>query len=336
MADSLPPIKQWQDVDVDRFRDEIVPLNRPAHIKSLVRDWPAVAAGSTSPQAIVDYLKRFDSGKRVHAAVGDPDIGGRFFYRDDLRNVNFRRARVPVTAALEELLQMMEQEDPHAIAIQAIPINETLPGFADNNAMPLLGDSVAPTMWFGNRAMIAPHYDIDDNIACVVAGTRRFTVFPPDQIDNLYVGPTLGAPGGVPISMVDIRNPDLERFPRYAEALEVAEQSVLEPGDAVYIPAVWWHAVESMERFNILVNYWWGGKTESGISPNDTLLHGMLSIAKLSPEKRAAWKSFFDYYVFRLDCDPTAHLPDDLEDVVTSLTPEQKRAVLSFLAKHLQ
>ncbi len=336
MADSLPPIKEWRDVDVDCFRNEIVPLNRPALMKSLVRDWPAVQAGATSPRAIVDYLKAFDNGERVHAAVGEPDINGRFFYREDLLNVNFRRARVPVTAALEQLIELMEQEDPHAIAIQAIPINETLPGFAESNANPLLESSVEPTMWFGNRAIIAPHYDIDDNIACVVAGVRKFTVFPPEEIGNLYVGPTLGAPGGVPISMVDLRDPDLERFPRFTRALEAARQAVLEPGDAIYIPAVWWHAVESMERFNLLVNYWWGGKTDTQISPNDTLLHGMLSIARLSPEKRAAWRSFFDYYVFRLDSDPTAHLPEGLEDVVTSLNPEQKRLVLGFLINNLQ
>lgn len=336
MADSLPPIKQWQNVDFDCFNNEIVPLNRPAHIKSLVRHWPSVQAGNDSAGAIVNYLKRFDNGKPVHAAVGDPNIRGRFFYRDDLMSVNFQRAQVPVSAALEQLLQMMEQENPHAIAIQAIPVNQTLPGFTEHNALPLLDGSVEPTMWFGNRAMIAPHYDIDDNIACVVAGVRKFTLFPPDQINNLYVGPKLGAPGGVPISMVDLHNPDLERFPRFAQALEVARQAVLEPGDAIYIPAVWWHGVESMERFNVLVNYWWGGKTDSLISPNDSLLHAMLSIAQLSPAKRAAWRSFFDYYVFRLDCDPTAHLPEGLEDVVTCLNPEQRRAVLNFLAKHLQ
>ncbi len=90
-------------------------------------------AGTTSARAIVDYLKTFDSGKRVHAAVGEPDIKGRFFYRDDLQAVNFRRAGVPVTAALEELLEMMDQENPHTIAIQAIPVNEILPGFAAKN-----------------------------------------------------------------------------------------------------------------------------------------------------------------------------------------------------------
>ena len=91
-----------------------------------------------------------------------------------------------------------------------------------------------------------------------------------------------------------------------------------------------------MQRFNVLVNYWWGGVTASGVSPNDSLTHAMLGIANLSPEKRAAWKAYFDYYVFRLDCDPAAHLPEGLKDVVTSLTPEQKKAVLQFLSGKLQ
>lgn len=336
MAERLPDIPQWSDVDFDRFHNEIVPLNRPAHIKSLVGHWPSVQAGNSSSRAIVDYLENFDNGNRVHAAVGEPQIKGRFFYRDDLLDVNFKWSGVTVTRALEKLLEMVEQQNPYAIAIQAIPLTETLPGFAEKNPLPLLDKSIEPTMWFGNRAMIAPHYDIHDNIACVVAGARKFTLFPPDQINNLYVGPTLGAPGGVPISMVDLHNPDLERFPRFARALEVAQQAVLEPGDAIYMPAVWWHAVESMQPINVLVNYWWGGLSESLISPTDSLLHAMLSIAKLSPAKRAAWKSFFDYYVFRLGCDPTAHLPAGLEDIVTSLNPEQKQIVYNFLSERLQ
>ena len=98
MAERLPPIRAWSNVDLDRFQNEIVPLDRPAHLRSLVRDWPAARAGSTSARVIADYLKRFDNGKPVHAAVGEPGIQGRFFYRDDLTDVNFRRAGVTVTA----------------------------------------------------------------------------------------------------------------------------------------------------------------------------------------------------------------------------------------------
>ena len=29
------------------------------------------------------------------------------------------------------------------------------------------------------------------------------------------------------------------------------------PGDAIYIPPLWWHHVESLGQFNVLVNYWY-------------------------------------------------------------------------------
>ena len=106
--------------------------------------------------------------------------------------------------------------------------------------------------------VVAPHYDINDNLACVAAGSRKFTLFPPDQINNLYLGPTLNTPAGVPISLVDIRDPDLKRFPKYTQALDAGFEATLNAGDAIFIPALWWHGVESLETLNILVNYWWG------------------------------------------------------------------------------
>jgi hypothetical protein len=336
IVDDLPQIRAWSDVSFDQFHQEIVPLNQPAHIKSLVGHWPSVQAGNQSSKAIGDYLKNFETGKQVNAAVGDPRLNGRFSYSDDLKGVNFNRSRVTVSEALDTLIHMTGLQDSYAVAIQAIAVKDTLPGFAEANPLPLLDSSIEPTMWFGNRALVAPHYDIHDNIACNVAGARTFTVFPPEQIENLYVGPSLGAPGGVPISTVDLRAPDLERFPRFAGALDSAQRATAEAGDAIYIPALWWHAVESTQDLNVLVNYWWGGLPDNGISPNDSLQHAMLTIATLSEAKREAWKSYFDYYVFRLGIDPTAHLPDGLEDIVTSLSPEQKRMVYALLASHLQ
>src|SRR6185295_10671014 len=100
-----------------------------------------------------------------------------------------------------------------------------------------------------NRTRIAAHHDLPDNLACVVAGRRRFTLFPPEQLNNLYVGPLDFTPAGQPISRVDIDTPDLETYPRFAEALNAARRAELGPGDAVYIPALWWHDVLSLEDF---------------------------------------------------------------------------------------
>ena len=180
--------------------------------------------------------------------------------------------------------------------------------------------------------MVAAHFDLHDNIACVVHGRRRFTLFPPEQIANLYIGPTLNAPGGVPISIVDLNKPDLEKYPRFQDALDAALYADLEPGDAIFIPTPWWHAVESKDPLNMLINYWWSAQVQPLVAANKSLMHSMLSIGNLPIEQRRAWKDFFDYLVFRQELDPTEHLPAELHDVVTSLSPEQEQQVMDYLS----
>ena len=333
---TLKDIKVWDNVDYDRFQNEIIPLNQPAIIRSLVSEWPTVQAAKKSDEAVVNYLKPLDSNTVVPALVGPPEIKGRFFYSDDLTEHNFQRTEVTLTIGLERLLAIKNRPQPHAIALQAIQLRQVLPDYKAAHPQPLLDSSAEPTMWIGNQGTVAPHYDIHDNLACVVAGKRQFTLFPPEQINNLYPGPTLSAPAGVPVSMVDVKNPDYKRYPKYKEAVKTGFQATLEPGDAVFIPALWWHGVESLEPFNILVNYWWGGSDLGSLSPNDSLLHSMMSIANLDQQKREAWQHFFNYYVFKTMDSPSEHLPAKLKDIVTDLSPTQSVKVRNFLAEKLK
>ncbi len=332
----LSNIPEWHDVTSEQFHTEIVPLGRPAVLRAVVKDWPIVKATAQSSRRAVDYLKSFDNKTPLYTIVGEPDINRRFFYGDNLRGVNFKRTQATLTTVLDNLMGLQGSANPHAIAIQAASVRDALPGFDQANKLPLLPESVAPTLWLGNSAVVAPHFDVHDNVACVVTGRRTFTVFPPDQIANLYVGPTLDAPGGVPISLVDLAQPDLERYPKFADALAVAQEATLEPGDAIFIPTPWWHAVEALDSINVLINYWWGGLSEGALSPNHSLLHAMLTIAKLSPDQRQSWRHFFDYFVFQTQGDPAAHLPQDLNDIVTRLSPEQRTSVYEFLKERLK
>ena len=153
------------------------------------------------------------------------------------------------------------------MAVQSEKIPEMLPGFELENAIDLLPPNVVPRAWIGNRIRVAPHYDLMENVGCVVAGRRRFTVFPPEQFANLYPGPFELTPAGTPISLVDIQHPDLDRFPRYAEAAETAQTALLEPGDAIYLPFHWWHGVDSLEPVNFFVNYWWNDRSRASAIP---------------------------------------------------------------------
>jgi hypothetical protein len=184
---------------------------------------------------------------------------------------------------------------------------------------------------------VSTHFDLSENIAVLVAGRRRFTFFPPEQVANLYVGPFDFTFAGPPVSMVDLRQPDLERFPRFSEAIATAECADLEPGDAVYVPYMWWHHVESLDTFNVLVNYWWEliDRPWQG-SPFKALMHAIMSVRDLPERERAIWRTWFDHYVFGAGHDAVAHLPPQARSVLGEMTPETATAIKQWLMEALQ
>ena len=316
-----------------QFHDEIVPSARPVVFRGLTASWPVTRAGQESPEALAAYLKRFDRGASVGAMFGPPGIGGRFFYNEDLSGFNFRQGSVRLSAALDLLLDYGREESPSSLAVQSVPVRNNLPGFEVGNRMPLLGDAVEPRVWIGNAVTVAAHHDPSENIACVVAGRRRFTLFPPDQIANLYMGPFDPTPAGATISMVDFDAPDLARYPRFAEAMRHAMVVDMEPGDAIYIPYMWWHHVRSTERMNMLVNYWWTPPDQGRGRPTEAMMHAIVAVRDMPAPHRAAWRALFDHYVFE-DAGPAgAHLPLSRRGALGVLDAPAVRMLRAALAR---
>lgn len=315
MLASPCPIPELSGVDRDRFEAEIVPAGRPVVLRGLVDDWPLVRAGD--PAAGV---RAFDSGRPINVFVGPAAMGGRFFYSDDLKGFNFDRVQMPLAALLDRL----GQGGADYLYAGAIPAPSHLPGLIETHPMPLLDPAKErlTSLWLGNRTITAAHWDLAQNLACVVAGRRRFTLFPPDQVRNLYVGPLDHTLAGQPISLIDFDAPDLGAHPRFAEAMDHAQAAELAPGDALYIPSLWWHHVRSLEDFGALVNLWWRDGPDYMITPMFTLWHAMLTIRDLPPIERAAWRDFFDHYVFQTNGDPMAHLPVEARGLMAPMTRE--------------
>jgi Cupin-like domain len=330
---SLKQVQEWHNVDLATFRDQIRPRNQPAILRGLVADWPAVARGRSSPQDIGGYLKSFDQGRPIGLMWADPAAGGHFFYRNDMRGLNFERRKDGITAAIDRLLAHLDAPTPPAMFIESMPVADYLPGLLTQHRLPLL-EGVVPRIWIGNSIVVQTHFDLSSNIACVVAGRRRFTVFPPDQLPNLYVGPFDFTLSGPPVSMVPLRNPDFERFPRFREALAHAQVAELEPGDALYLPYAWWHNVESLEKFNVLINYWWADG-QPILSPFDSLLHASLSMRNLPPEYREVWRGLFDHYAFRVNGEPMAHLAPEHRGALGSFSPDAVNHIKTALRNGL-
>jgi len=309
-------------------------------LRGLVKDWPAVRAALESPASSARYFAAFDNGSPVDAILMPPEAQGQIAYNDAMDGFNFVRNRLPVSAILEQLSRYAQFDNPPALAVQSALVDGSLPGFTAQNRMPLLDPAVAARIWIGNRVTVPAHFDESQNIACVVAGRRRFTLFPPEQVGNLYVGPLDFAPTGAAMSLVRIAAPDLGRFPRFKEAQAAAIVAELGPGDAIFIPTLWWHHVESLDsRLNVLVNYWWQGalqtveRTASGM---DCLLHALVNMGPMPAELRQAWASLFDHYVFRADERNLAHIPEHRRGVLARLSPEAARRIRDILIARLK
>ena len=118
-------------------------------------------------------------------------------------------------------------------------------------------------VWFGPKSTRTPiHTDPYHNIFCQVVGHKYVRVYPPEEVDRLY-------PKGIDESGVDMANTSTvdfafakridhhaldSHFPNFGAAKY--QEIILNPGDCLYVPAGWWHFVESLST-SFSVSFWW-------------------------------------------------------------------------------
>lgn len=317
------------------IRDALAELSEPAIFRGLVADWPAVAHARDSATDLCRYLLSFDVGADVSLFKGAADCAGRIFYNDNFTDLNCTRTRTELSAALNEIEEAGKHDTGEVAYIGSTPVASCLPGFAEENGLDFSGVPTLMNLWIGGPSRISAHYDFADNLACVVAGSRQFILFPPDQLENLYIGPLDFTPAGQPISVVDFNNPDFETFPLFEVALRNAVVADLNEGDALFIPSMWWHHVSATASFNLLVNYWYRRAPQRAGAPNDAFQHALMTIRDLPCHQREAWRVLFRYYVFENDGMETQHIPRHAQGILGELTPEQARAIRAKLRQRL-
>jgi len=143
--------------------------------------------------------------------------------------------------------------------------------------------------WFGPGNNFTPlHYDANNNFLTQIRGRKQVILCPPREITRLYPFPFSHTAdplsyGANHFSQVNVLSPDLTRFPAWAHA----DRALLElgPGDMLFIPVHWWHAVWGIEQ-NMSINYWWRAR------PAILLQH---------PRQTAVWtsKKFSKLYTLR-------------------------------------
>jgi hypothetical protein len=335
----MPPIaekiREVAGADPRALPDEVLESTEPLVLRGLAADWPMVRAARESPRAAAGYLRRFYQYATVGAFLGAPAIKGRFFYNDDLTGFNFRPVKIKLDTVLTEIERFLDEADPPSIYVGSTTLDTCLPGFRAENDFAFGARDPLASIWIGNRTRIAAHHDLPDNLACVVAGHRRFTLFPPAELPNLYVGPLDFTPAGQAISLVDFAAPDFGRFPRFADALKAARVAELAPGDALFIPSMWWHHIESLDAFNVLVNYWWRQSPSFMDTPMNALFHAIMTVRDLPAEQRQAWEALFRHYVFETSDATAGHIPPGSRRVLSPIDAERAREVRARLLNRL-
>jgi hypothetical protein len=317
--------------------DELLAADEPVVLREVVADWALVKAGLRSSTEAMDYLLSLYNGRPLSYSCGDPQIAGRLSYSDDFTALNFQAQRGSLNEVLGRIQEHLADEQPPTFYIGSTVIDSCLPGFRKQNDLPFAeqGFDAPPTIWIGNRTIASAHYDAPNNLACCVVGKRRFTMFPPEQIFNLYPGPLNPTPGGQAISLVDFAAPDFDKFPRFRDALAAAQVTELEPGDAVFIPSMWWHHVEGLSAFNTLVNYWWSTSPKFVPTPMNALYHALWTIRDRPEREKRAWKAVFDYYVFGPADRAAEHLPGRAQGLLGPIDDDKARQIRAMLLNML-
>ncbi len=324
----------------DNLDESIFSATQPVLLKGLIDSWPLVQQGKSAPADAANYLKGHYSGKVAGAYYGDPGIQGRFFYNEDISELNFSVRPTKLDEFLDRILANVNIDNPESLYIASNSINEHFPELRVDNDLQLDHaefENVHPiiSIWIGGKTLVSCHYDALSNIACCAVGKRSFVMFPPDQIDNLYPGPLAPTPGGQVVSMVDFRAPDFDKYPRFKEALKHGQIAELEAGDGLFIPTMWWHQVSALEDFNVLINYWWTRAPEFMGQGMTALLHAILSIRDLSAQEKAAWQHVFDYYVFGDTQKVIEHLPEHAHGPLASIDANNSRQLRAMILNKL-
>lgn len=332
------PVTTIHGVRADAVPADLLTGTTPFVLKDFAAAWPLVAAGIRSPRDAIACLRNFDGGKTVGAFIGDPDARGRYAYNAAAKGLNFARRLLPLADVLDRIEAQLDDDAPTPVYVGSTTIDASLPGLRAANDVRFPENMAAPlaSIWLGNPSIVPTHFDSPANLACSVVGKRRFTLFPPEQVSNLYPGPLDPTPGGQPTSMVDLAAPDFEHYPRYREALAAAQIAELEAGDAVFIPHLWWHQVDATARFNVLFNYWWSSTPSIAGSPMDALYHALMTLRDRPNDEKQAWRHLFDYYVFGDAAVPGAHLSPEARGLLAPLDDTRARQLRAYLLDRLQ
>lgn len=325
MSGTLKEVAVVEGISPSDVPSSIYNSKQPVVLKSFIRDWPMVKKGQESEESLQKYLLNYANGEKLIIGHGAPNIDGRIFYNEDLTALNSKAYKMPLEELFGHLDNHKCDKSPPLFYMGTTSVEQYFPDLRQENDIHIEGQSPVMNMWMGNQSTIPAHYDVPNNIACNIYGKRRFTLFPPEQLDNLYIGPLDFTPAGQSISLVDFKDPDFNKYPKFEQALELAQVAELEAGDALFLPSMWWHHVEGLAHFNLLATFWWSSTDHLIDESGNALLYSIMALRNLPEDKKDVWFNLFKHYIF--NAVPLDHIPEHAKGI---LNPQDEKTLRNF------
>lgn len=216
------------------FYENYVCPQRPAIVTGMMDDWGAMKTWDAA------YLEKKIGNERIKVSRTE---GARSVFADDVKRV--------VEMTFSEFLKLDHRKDaPVKHLMMQRAMEKAFPGLLPDVGMPPLFDPkhlFQINFWYlpaDNVTLL--HCDFAANLLAMIKGKKRIVLYPPNA--PVYPHPVIGN-----FAQVDIENPDPIKHPKFHR--RGVFDFLLEPGEMLWLPGLWWHQVYSEP--SISVNYWW-------------------------------------------------------------------------------
>ena len=221
-------IARVKNISKEDFVANFYKPQKPVLIAGLAKNWPAYEKWN------LGYIQDRAGDQVVPLYDSEPTKGK-------------QNSAVPATEMkLYDYLELLKTE-PTDLRIFFYNILDKMPELLEDFEFPDIGLKFfkrLPAMFFGGAgSQVLAHYDMDlaDLLHCHFHGTKKVTLFSPEQSKYLY---------RVPFSVhnletIDMADPDFEKYPALKNV--TAQSATLQHGDALYMPSRYWHFIQYLE-----------------------------------------------------------------------------------------
>ncbi len=290
--DAIEPPRVFRP-DRNEFMDHVARAE-PFVLEGCIDHWSIrrVLRQLQDPADQLTYLSDLMPRQKVSFTHIPEDQGGALGFNEKLeQNFSFRSRRTLFSEFATLCAETLWNPRLGALYMQSVPLPSLTPKLGSLDLFEGFRPLSLPRFWIGTGGhTVGLHNDPFRNVLMVLAGAKRVTLFPPDELPNLYMAPIDRRIAGVFGSLVNVKKPDHDTFPRLRSALSRARVVTLEPGDVLYLPPFWWHHVESF-GLNIGINCWF--RDELGENVYDPSRELMLALRHAPLEERETmWSTF--------------------------------------------